>query len=330
MTKAEIVSTGMYVPNNIVTNDNISKIVDTNDEWIKSRTGISERRISINENTSDLATKAALKALKTGNINPKDIDLIIVATCTPDSFIPSTACIVQKNIKATNAFCFDIDAACSGFIYGVNIARQFIENKSIKKALIIGSETLSKIVDWKDRNTCILFGDGAGAVILKEGESSGIISSYMESCGDKGDFLRCDTVPLYNPYSKCNTKEHINKVSMEGREIFKFAVKAIIKTIKKVLQCSNYNIDDIKYIVPHQANYRIIDYVSKKLNIDKNKFYVNLDKYGNTSSASIPIALDDMNSKNLINNNDKIILVGFGGGLTSGGLLIKWGSNILK
>jgi len=323
MKEVKIIGTGSYAPLNIVTNDDLSKIMDTSDEWIYSRSGIRERKLSITENTSDLSTMAARRALKNANIKVVDLDLIIVATCTPDNFIPSTACIVQANIGAINATCFDISAACTGFIFGLNIATQFIKTGQSKTALVIGAETLSKVMNWEDRATCVLFGDGAGAAILNISEDKGIISIYTGSDGVKGDVLKCEANPLINPYTTSGSI-HNKFVTMDGREIFKFAVKVIEKSIDEVLKNTEYSLKDVKYIVPHQANQRIIEYCSKKLNIDKDKFYMNLDVYGNTSAASIAIAFDELASKNLLNKGDKVIFVGFGGGLTWGAALISY------
>jgi 3-oxoacyl-[acyl-carrier-protein] synthase III len=323
MYEVEIIGVGSYAPDNIVTNDDLSHIVETNDEWITTRTGIKQRRISSGENTSDLAIKAAIRAMKVANISAIDLDLIIVATITPDSFTPSTACIVQGKIGAVNAMCFDVNAACTGFLYAINIATQFIKTGTYSNALIIGVETLSKIIDWTDRNTCILFGDGAGAAVLNKSTTSGIVSINTYSDGSKGEYLYCPAVPLRNLF----VKDEIGKngfVSMNGREVFKFAVKVIPECIEKLLKDTGYSLTDIKYIVPHQANSRIIENSAKKLNIDESKFYINLDRYGNTSAASIPIALDEIFQKGLIKKGDKLILIGFGGGLTYGATLINW------
>lgn len=319
----KIVCTGSYAPNKIVTNFDLSKLVDTSDEWISSRTGIKERRISEGEDTSAIASKAALRAIKAANINTMDIDLIIVATTSPDSFTPSTACLVQAEIGADNATCFDIAAACSGFIYALNTAVQFIKSGSVKTALIIGAEVLSKIIDWSDRSTCVLFGDGAGAAILAACDKNSVLSVYTGSEGKKSEFLNCPAVTVKNPFIKESIKTS-NFISMNGKEIFRFATKVIPKGIEEVLKKSQYSLDDVKYIIPHQANMRIIEYVAKKLGIDCKKFYINLDKYGNTSAASIPIALDEMVKADLLSSGDKIILVGFGGGLTFGSALIEW------
>lgn len=326
MNKVQVIGTGSYVPERIINNDDLSCIVDTNDEWISSRTGIKERRISEGENTSDMASKAALKAIESAGIRVEDIDLIILGTATPDSFIPSTACIVQSNIKAVNATCFDISAACSGFVYGLDIATQFIRTGSCKTALVIGAETLSKIVNWNDRNTCVLFGDGAAAAILKASDVEGVISIFRGSDGSKGQVLTTNAIPVNNPYvSKEDLEEQVDaSIRMDGREIFKFGVKIIVHGVEKLLESANCSLEDIKYIVPHQANYRIIELAAKKLGVSEDKFYLNLSKFGNTSAASVGIALDDMVKNNLIKRGDKILLIGFGGGLTYGGLVIQW------
>ncbi|MGH4140511.1 beta-ketoacyl-ACP synthase III [Clostridium sp.] len=326
MNEVQIIGTGSYAPLNIMTNNQLSEIVDTSDEWIISRTGIKQRHISQGENTSDLATKAALEALKDANIKAEDIDLIILASTSPDQFVPATACIVQGNIGAVNAMAFDISAACTGFIFALNIAMQFLKTGNRKHALIIGAEVLSKIVDWTDRNTCILFGDGAGAAVLEAGSVRGIISVDSASEGQKSHFLTCSTVDVKNTFTSGH-EDFKATISMDGKEIFKFAVNTIVKSINKILNDNNYTLEDIKYVVCHQANFRIIDFVVKRLKADKDKFFVNLDKYGNTSAASIAIALDEMNKTNLLTAGDKIILVGFGGGLTYGASLIEWTIN---
>jgi len=326
MNKVQVIGTGRYVPSRIISNEDLSCIVDTSDEWISSRTGIRERRISEGEDTSIIATKAAIKAIENARIRPEDIDLIIVGTITPDSFTPSTACKVQNNINAINATCFDVTAACSGFMYGLDIATQFIRSGASKTVLVIGAETLSKIINWKDRNTCVLFGDGAGAAILRVSNKEGILAIYRGSDGTKGHTLTCSAVPVSNPYV---IEENIinpvsDKVEINGREVFKFAVKTIVNGVEKLLEDTNCSLEDIKYIVPHQANLRIIEAAAKKLGINEDKFYINLDRYGNTSGASIGIALDEVVEKNLIQPGDKILLIGFGGGLTYGGLIIEW------
>jgi 3-oxoacyl-[acyl-carrier-protein] synthase III len=321
--KAKITGIGSYFPDNIVTNDDLSKIMDTSDEWINKRTGIRKRRLTIKENTSDLAIMAAKNALKSANISAEDLDLIILATTTPDFLTPSTASIVQSKIGAENAACFDILAACSGFIYALKTGKSFIESGAYKKVLIIGAEVLSKFLDWQDRTTCVLFGDAAGAAVLEETEDMGIETVHIGTFGDRGHLIRCKSHPLNNPYYK-EDLETYDKVHMDGREVFKFAINIIPEEVNLILKENNLTLDDIKYIIPHQANLRIIESAAKKLDIGMDKFYVNLNEYGNTSSASIPLCLDEMERRGLLNNGDKLITVAFGGGLTYGAALIIW------
>lgn len=323
MDNVVIAGVGKSIPSKVVTNDMLSQIVDTNDEWITSRTGIKQRHITTGENTSDIASKAALNALENANIDALDIDLIIVATCTPDMFTPATACIVQKNIGAKNAFAFDLSAACSGFIYGINVAKSMMKQNNIKKSLVIGAETLSKTLDWKDRSTCVLFGDGAGAAVLSLDQNEGIIDVICNSKGAKWENLTIGARDINNPYvDEVSSINHY--LQMNGGEIFKFATVTIVKLIKEILKKNNLILDDIDYIVPHQANERIIQFAAKKLDISMDKFYINIHEYGNTSAASIPIAISEMEEKNLLKRGNKIIAVGFGAGLTSGACLIEW------
>lgn len=322
MYKVEIAGTGSCTPEHTVTNEDLSHWVDTSDEWISERTGIKERRITKAENTTELALCAARRALADAAVAGEDIDLIIVATVSPDNFFPSTACVVQANIGATRAVAFDISAACTGFIYGLRIAGQFIKTGAYKTALIIGAEVLSKIVNWEDRNTCVLFADGAGAAVLRRGED-GIISELTGSDGWGGVHLKCPAVPLTNKLITCDQIEP-SHITMNGKEVYKFAVRVIPDSILKVLENTGYTLDDVKHIIPHQANIRIIEAAAKKLQISKDRFYVNLHKYGNTSGASIPIALDEMSKNGLLQPGDLLILVGFGAGLTYGAQLIRW------
>lgn len=323
MNNVGIVGIGAYVPSLAVTNDDISKLVETNDEWIVKRTGISERRISEGEDTSDMATKASLLALERAHVDPKDLDLIIVATISPDMFIPSVACLVQSKIGADDAACFDINVACSGFVYAMEIAQSMMKSMNYKNALIVGSETLSKVINWEDRSTCILFGDGAGAAVLKTTEKQGIIKSYLKSQGKKGQVLTIGAADFKTPF----VNEYVEKnrhVEMNGGEVLRFAVSAISDGVNKILEETGISIDEVKYIVPHQANIRIIQSAAKKLHVSLEKIYVNLDRYGNTSSASVPIALNEMYEKGMIEKGDKIILVAFGGGLTYASTIIEW------
>lgn len=314
---------GKYTPSNLVTNDQLSEIIDTSDEWIYSRTGIKSRYISRGEDTSYMAAKAGEKALENTNISPLDVDLIVVATCTPDMFTPSTACIVQSIIGANNALAFDISAACSGFIYGLDVAKALMKLNNYKHALVIGAENLSKSLDWEDRGTCVLFGDGAGAAILSKSGDLGLMSSFCKSEGSKYKCITIEGNDVDSPFVENKTTRH-SKLKMDGGEVFKFATSVIVSSINKMLKENNLDINDIDYIIPHQANVRIIQYAAKKLKVDMDKFYMNMEEYGNTSGASIPIALSDMYEKGLLKKDSKIILVGFGAGLTYGATLINW------
>lgn len=314
---------GKYTPCKKVTNDDLSEIVDTNDEWVSSRTGIKSRYISSGEDTSYMAAKASLKAIENANISALDVDLIVLATCTPDMFTPSTACIVQSIIGAKNAMAFDIGAACSGFIYGLDVAKSLMKSNNYKNALVIGAENLSKFMDWQDRTTCILFGDGAGAAVLKMSDVIGIGSSLGKSDGDKWDCITIEGSDIDTPFVENKTIRN-SKLKMNGNEVFKFATSTIVKSINEILELNDLSLEEIDYIVPHQANIRIIEYAAKKLKLSMDKFYTNINEYGNTSAASIPIAISEMHEKNLLKKGDKIILVGFGAGLTYGATLIDW------
>ncbi len=323
MKNAKMIGFGLYTPENLIENERLKEFLDTSDEWIRSRTGIERRYISTGENTSDLATKASMKALEEAGLNPDDIDVIILATVTPDNFTPSTACIVQDKLRAKNAWAFDINAACTGFIYALKMGRSLIMSGEAKNALIIGAETLSKSLNWEDRGSCVLFGDGAGATVLTSTEDDcGIRCVNVKSDGSKGDSLIIQGLPLNNPFKPENDVVE-NYIKMNGREIFKFATKVMEESILDILEKENIKIDDIDAIIPHQANLRIIDYVGKKLNISTDKFVLNLNNYGNTSGASIPIALCEAVRSGKIKKGDNIILVGFGGGLTWGATLVR-------
>ena len=326
MNVVKIVGVGHYCPENAVSNDQLSNLVDTSHEWIVKRTGICERKISTGENTVDLAVKASINAMKMANCTPEDIDLIVVATTSPDRIMPSTACSVQSVLGCNNAAAFDVSAACSGFLYASIIANSLIKNGGGSKALVIGSEVLSRIVNWNDRNTCVLFGDGAGAAVVEfSEEGNGIMETCFGSDGSLGDqSLRAGRFKVVNPICKVDDSVENNYISMDGKAIFKFAVSIIPKIVEELLEKSNLDISDIKYIVPHQANMRIIKDSARRLHVEMDKFFINLDKYGNTSAASIPIALSEMSDQGLLQRGDKIIVAGFGGGLTWGGALIEW------
>jgi 3-oxoacyl-[acyl-carrier-protein] synthase-3 len=325
MVYSELIGIGGYVPERTVTNDELESIVDTSDQWITARTGIKERRISTGEKTSQIALQAAKRAIEQAKIKPAEIDLIILATITPDFFTPSTASMLQSKLGIRDIPSFDVSAGCTGFIYGLQIADTFIKSGQSKCVLIVGAEVLSKVLDWNDRNTCVLFGDGAGAAILKKSKKAGIVSTYTGSQGDLEEFLTLPAVSVKNPFIKEQliTNNH-SYIFMNGKEIFKFATNIMYKSIEKVLVENGLMINEIDYIVPHQANYRIIDNVAKKLKVSPDKFYKNMDHFGNTSAASIPLALDEMIQKKMINAGSRIIMVGFGGGLTWGAILLDW------
>ncbi|ELC8406582.1 ketoacyl-ACP synthase III [Clostridium perfringens] len=323
MKNAKMIGFGLYTPKNLVENERLQEFLETSDEWIRTRTGIERRYISLDENTSDLAVEASKKALSQARLSAEEIDLIIVATVTPDNFTPSTACIVQDKLGAKNAWAFDINAACTGFIYALKLGRSLIRSGEANNALIIGAETLSKALNWKDRGSCVLFGDGAGATVLTSTEEDcGIKCVNVKSDGSKGDSLVIQGLPLNSPF-KDGREVSENYINMNGREIFKFATKVMEESIVEILEKENIKIEDIAAIIPHQANLRIIDYVVKRLGIPRKKFITNLQNYGNTSGASIPIALCESIDEGNLKKGDNIIMVGFGGGLTWGAALIK-------
>jgi 3-oxoacyl-[acyl-carrier-protein] synthase III len=321
-----IVGTGSYVPEKTLTNDDLSRIVDTSDEWITTRTGIKERRIAgEGEQTSDMASKAALKALEQADISPKDVDLILVATATPDLLFPATACFVQKKIGATKAACLDISAACAGFLFGVEIAQQFITSHTHDTVLVIGAEKLSSITNWTDRNTCVLFGDGAGAAVLRHrGSTHGVISTHIGSDGQFTDILFMPGGGSRCPITKTNVDKHLATIHMTGKEVYKQAVTAMVSASQKVLADAGLSADDIACVIPHQANLRIIEAIADRLKIPLKRFYVNLDKYGNTSAAAVAMALDEANRSGRIKSGDYVLMVVFGGGLTWASTIIEW------
>ena len=292
-----IIGTGSYVPERVLSNADLEKMVETNDEWIVTRTGIRERRIAADdESTSDLAAKAALAAMENAGITAEEIDLILVATITPDMFFPSTACFVQTKIGATNAACFDVSAACSGFLYAVEIAQQFITSHTYDTILVIGAEKLSSIVDWTDRNTCVLFGDGAGAAILRHrGGGHGVISTFMGSDGGLADILHIPGGGSKFPITKDNADQRLNCIKMNGKETYKHAVTSMMEAAQRVLADANLKPEDLACIIPHQANLRIIEAIAHRLKIPMDRFMINLDRYGNTSAAAVAIALDEAN-----------------------------------
>lgn len=326
MIRAKITGTGRALPEKVLTNFDLERMVDTSDEWIVARTGIRERRIAREgEYTSTFASAAALKALEAAGVEADEIDLIIVGTLTPDFPFPATACIVQQDIKATNAVCFDLSAACSGFVYALATAEKFMRCGGVKKALVIGAEVLSRIVDWSDRNTCLLFGDGAGAVLLEavEGES-GILSTHLHSDGNYWDILYQKGCGSRNPATQQNLDDRLVYLTMHGNEVFKYAVRAMGEVALEALAANGLGTEDISLFIPHQANQRIVDAVGKRLSLGPDRVYVNLDRYGNTSAATIPIALDEAYREGRVKEGDILLLDAFGGGLTWGSALVRW------
>jgi len=327
MLRARITGTGSALPDKILTNRDLEQMVETSDEWITSRTGISQRRIAADgEYTSTFAIKAAQQALDMAGIGPEDLDLIIVGTVTPDFPFPATACIVQHELGASKAAAFDISAACSGFIYGLSLVEKHIQANAIKRALVIGAEVLSRIVDWSDRNTCILFGDGAGAAVIEACEGdNGILSTHIFTNGSYWDMLYLPGNGSRNPSSNSRTiDERLFYLRMEGNDVFKHAVRAMEEAAQAALAANSMTAADITLFIPHQANRRIIDATGKRLGLTEDRVFVNLHNYGNTSAASIPIALDEARRSGRITAGDTILLDAFGGGFTYGSVLVRW------
>lgn len=316
-----IVGTGSCLPEHIVTNDDLAKIMDTSDEWISSRTGIRQRHLAKEETTASMSAAAARQALEEAGMKPEDIELLIVGTVSGDYVTPSTACEVQSMIGATNAVAFDINAACSGFMFAMNTAYAYIQSGIYQNALIIGAETLSKIMDWNDRSTCVLFGDGAGAAVVKAHET-GLLGFTQGADGAKGMVLSCKNRLNNNPLVE-NAKE-LDYVYMDGQEVYKFAVSTVPRSIVKVLEEAGVEVSEIKYFLLHQANIRIIQSVAKRLKVELDKFPTTLERCGNISAASVPILLDEVNKKGMLQKGDKIILAGFGAGLTWSAAVLEW------
>ena len=325
----QILGIGSYVPEKVLTNSDLEKMVDTTDEWIKSRTGIEQRRIASDEQaTSDLAYEASVKALEAANMTAEDIDVIIVASISVDHVFPSTACILQEKLGAKKAFCFDLEAACSGLLYSLEVANSLlIGNSKYKNILILGAEKLSSIVNWEDRNTCVLFGDGAGALILGKSEDTDencIIASNLGSDGGYADILQMPAGGSRLPASAETVANKQHFLMMSGGDVFKLAVNAMVSSCKKVMAGSGITSDDIKWLVPHQANYRILRAVANRLKIPEDEVYMNVQRFGNTSAASIGLCLDEIDKGKKAEKGDYILLTAFGGGLTWGAMLIKW------
>ncbi len=324
--RAQIVGTGSAVPEKILTNFDLEKMVDTSDEWIRVRTGIERRHIADDKTTSaTMAFEAAQKALKDAGIKPEAIDHILIATVTPDMPFPATGCIVQERLGATKAAAMDLNAGCSGFIYALSLADALIRSGNGENILAIGVETLSKITDWTDRNTCVLFGDGAGAAVVTptEEKEKGLIATYTRSDGSMGKLLMLPGGGSQNPTSLHTVEQRMHFVKMNGRDLFRPAILSMVEAAVSVLEKAGLNSEQIDLLIPHQANRRIIDAVAKKLKLPREKVYVNLDEYGNTSAASIPIALDEAKRKGVLKTDDLVLMVAFGAGLTWGAALLR-------
>ena len=322
----KICGTGSALPARTVTNDDLSKIMDTSDEWISSRTGIRARHLAVEETTTGMAVAAAKQAMEEAGLQPEKLDLIIAATLSPDHVIPTLACEVQAALGATSAVAFDLHAACSGFLFSMNTAASYMQSGIYKNALIIGAETLSKMMDWSDRGTCVLFGDGAGAAVMcnltDDGSNGGLKSFVQYSDGARGDVLACGNRPVCNPYVSHEPENQF--VSMDGQAVYKFAVGTVPKVVSEAVDKAGLSLDEIDHFVLHQANQRIIESVAKRLKQPMEKFHMNLQECGNISAASVPILLDSLNKNGMIKANERIVLAGFGAGLTWGAAVIQW------
>lgn len=321
-----IIGTGSYLPKRVLTNADLAKMIDTTDEWITTRTGIKERHIAADDQaTSDLAAEAAKRALRQSGLTAEDLDMIIVATVSPDMFFPSTACLVQKAIGAGNAVCFDVEAACSGFLFALETARQYVGSGAITTALVIGADKLSAFTDWQDRSTCVLFGDGAGAAIVRSRPGvRGIIATTMASDGNLGHLLNVPGGGSRSPATEQTVKDRLHFLKMAGKEVFKYAVSSMLSASKDVLKKAGLTIDDVDCIIPHQANMRIVRAVGERLGSPIEKYYINLERTGNMSAASIPVALDEAVRAGFVKNGALILMMAFGGGFTWGATLMEW------
>ena len=328
---AHITGWGTSIPEKILTNDELARQIDTTDEWIRERTGIRERRIAgQEETTASLATDAALKALEVANLQPEDLDLIIVSTSSPEYVFPATACLVQDRIGASKAGAFDLMAACTGFIYALNIGAHTIKCGAAKNVLVIGAETLSRFTNWKDRGTCILFGDGAGAFVLQAGdEPGGVLSSVLRSDGSGENLLFVPAGGSFMPASEETVKEEKHYIQMNGREVFRFATKVMVQATREAVESAQLKLEDIDLIIPHQANRRIIEAAARGLDMPLDRFIINVEHYGNTSTASIPIATCEAIEQGRLKTGDQLVFVGFGAGLTWGASVVQWSGPIL-
>lgn len=324
--RASITGIGSYLPSKVLTNFDLEKMVDTSDDWIIQRTGIKERRIVENgQITSDLATQASLRAMEDAGVSPQDLDMIITSTITPDHIFPSTSCFIQQKIGASRAGAFDILAACAGFIYAISIGESFVNSGAMETILVVGAECLSKITDYTDRTTCVLFGDGAGAVIIQKSRTKHeILATNLAADGSQSDVLIMPGGGARNPASLESVQQRTHYIQFKGKEVFRLAINNITSLILETVEKNGISLQDIDLIIPHQSNYRIIEATMEKLGLPMEKAFVNIDKYGNTSSASIPIAIDEARKEGRLSKGDIVMLVAFGGGLTWGSSVIRW------
>ena len=324
--KANITATGKYLPKEVLTNHDMAKLVETSDEWIQTRTGIRERRkVQKGEATVDMSTNAVRDLMERYDLDAKEIDAIIVATVTPDMILPCSAALVQKNINAVNAWGYDLSAACSGFLFGLESGAALIESGRCEKVIVIGADTMSSILNYEDRNTCILFGDGAGAVLLEPSEEFGIIDSELRIDGTGGEFLRVDGGGSLHPASHETVSNKLHYVRQDGKTVYKFAVRGMADISYEVAERNNLNGDDISLFIPHQANKRIIDAAAKRLGLKESQVMINIDTYANTTSATIPICIAEVSEKNMLNIGDNVIISTFGAGFSWGAMYLKWG-----
>ncbi len=328
MTYAAIIGWGMYVPERVLTNAELERMVDTSDEWIVTRTGIRERRIAAaHETTASMGVQAAQQALEQAGLTALDVDLLVVATTTPDQLMPSSACLMQTALGALRAAPMDVNAACSGFVYGLAIANQFIRSGASVTALVVGTDTLSRFVNYRDRNTCVLFGDGAGAVVLQaRRHPSGVLATDLGAIAETGDLLEIPAGGTAQPPTEATVAQGLHYITMQGREVFKHAVRAMGDSAASVITSAGLEPDDIALLIPHQANLRIIEATAKRLDLPMERVFVNIDRYGNTSAATIPIAIYEAHAAGRLKPGDNIVLTAFGGGLTWGSAVVRWGS----
>ena len=327
MTRAQIIGTGSYAPAKVMTNADLAKLVDTSDQWIVERTGIKERRVAADDEvTSDMAVKAAVRALEMANTRAEELDMVVVGTISPDMPMPACAAFVAAKLGARKAFAFDVSAACAGSLFGMSIAAQYIETGAVKRALVIGAELLTRVIDWEDRNTCVLFGDAAGAMVLAPSPdpSRGILSTHLHTAGELTEILCIRGGGSKYPANEEMLKQKLHKVSMNGREVFKFAVRSLTDAVNEALSSNGLTADKVTHLIAHQANLRIIDSVLERLKLPREKAWLNIEKYGNTSSASLPMTLDEANRAGRLKQGDTIAMMAIGAGMSWGSAMVRW------